>query len=301
VPEPHLTVGWIGLGHMGTPMAGRLADAGYAVRGHDADAGAAAAFAAGGVNRTAAGSAAAAATGADVVVLMLPSSAVVQRVTAQDGLLDAMAPGALLVDMGSSEPTATRELAEAAAARGVRLVDAPVSGGVLGAERGTLTIMVGGEADDVARLGGFLDTMGGRVLHVGPVAAGHALKALNNLLSATHLLASAEALEIGVRFGLDATVLLDAINTSSGRSGSTEKKLPDFVLPGTYDSGFGLALMLKDMRIALGLAAATGVPAPLGHAAVELWALADAALAPGADHTEIARWVHDAVAGPKAD
>jgi 3-hydroxyisobutyrate dehydrogenase len=199
--------------------------------------------------------------------------------------------------MGSSEPTATRLLAERAAERGVGMVDAPVSGGVGGAERGSLTIMVGGARIDVERVGPLLRTLGSRVLHVGPVAAGHALKALNNLLSATHLLASAEVLEVGTRFGLDPAVLLEAINTSSGRSASTERKLPDFVLPGGYDSGFGLGLMLKDMRIATGLAEATGAPAQLGAAAVELWQDAAQALADDADHTEIARWVHDRAGG----
>jgi 3-hydroxyisobutyrate dehydrogenase len=176
------------------------------------------------------------------------------------------------------------------------MIDAPVSGGVGGAERGSLTIMVGGAGTDVDRVDTLLRTLGSRVLHIGPVGAGHALKALNNLLSATHLLASAEVLEVGTRFGIDPVVLLDAINTSSGRSGSTERKLPDFVLPGRYDSGFGLSLMLKDMRIATGLAQATGAPARLGEAAVALWQDAAQVLAEDADHTEIARWVHERAA-----
>jgi 3-hydroxyisobutyrate dehydrogenase len=291
-----MRVGWVGLGNMGAPMTARLDEAGYAVRGYDADTGARAAFARAGGGRVAVDAAADCAARARAVVLMLPSSAIVEQVTGAGGLLAAMAPGSVLLDMGSSEPTATRALAERAAEHGVDVVDAPVSGGVGGARRGALTIMAGGSGSALARVRPLLDVLGSRVLHVGPVAAGHALKALNNLLSATHLLASAEALEVGTRFGLDPTVLLDAINTSSGRSASTERKLPDFVLTGRYDSGFGLGLMLKDMRIATALADATGVPARLGEAAVALWADAADALPADADHTEIARWVAERAA-----
>ncbi|MGI5133048.1 NAD(P)-dependent oxidoreductase [Pseudonocardia sp. CA-107938] len=276
------TVGFVGLGRMGDPMVRRLAGAGIAVRGHDA------------VPRpdladvvTLVGSAAEVA--APVVVLMLPDSGVVEAVV-HGGLLDALEPDTVLVDMGSSEPLRTRALAPVVAERGVTLVDAPVSGGVKGAVAGSLTIMAGGPEDVVGALEPLLALLG-RVRHVGPVGAGHALKALNNLMSAAHLLASSEALLAGQRFGLDPEVMLDAVNGSSGRSGSTENKWPNFVLPGTFDSGFALTLMLKDIRIALGLAEATGVPAALTARTVELWAEAAEALGPDADHTEIVRWL----------
>jgi 3-hydroxyisobutyrate dehydrogenase len=196
----------------------------------------------------------------------------------------------VLVDMGSSEPLRTRAVAEQVAARGATMIDAPVSGGVSGATKGTLTIMVGGPDEAVAGVEPLLALLG-RVRHVGPVGAGHALKALNNLMSAAHLLASSEALLAGERFGLDPAVMLDAVNSSSGRSGSTENKWPNFVLPETYDSGFALALMVKDIRIALGLAEATGAPSALITRTVELWGEAATALAPDADHTEIVRWL----------
>jgi 3-hydroxyisobutyrate dehydrogenase len=153
--------------------------------------------------------------------------------------------------------------------------------------------MVGGPDEAVAALTPLLAVLG-RVRHVGGVGAGHALKALNNLMSAAHLLASSEALLAGQRFGLDPAVMLDAVNGSSGRSGSTENKWPNFVLPATFDSGFALTLMLKDIRIALGLAEATGAPSALTARTVELWAEAAAALAPDADHTEIVRWLRGA-------
>ena len=291
MPElPVQAVGFVGLGRMGDPMVRRLAAAGVDVRGHDAAPGPRTVFAdlvtivdkpAEVVPVTG--------EGPPVVVLMLPDSNVVEAVLGE-GLLDALTPGTLLVDMGSSEPMRTKALAERVAARGAVMIDAPVSGGVSGATAGTLTIMVGGPDAEVASITPLLAALG-RVRHVGPVGAGHALKALNNLMSASHLLASSEALLAGERFGLDPAVMLDAVNGSSGRSGSTENKWPNFVLPETYNSGFALALMVKDIRIALGLAEATGAPSALAARTVELWSEAAAALAPDADHTEIVRWL----------
>jgi 3-hydroxyisobutyrate dehydrogenase len=291
VAEPELpgVVGFVGLGRMGDPMVRRVAAGGVAVRGYDAAAGATDGLA--GVV-TAVDSAADAAAGAPVVILMLPDSDVVEKVV-DGGLLDALGDGALLVDMSSSEPLRTRALARRVAERGVTLVDAPVSGGVSGARAGTLTIMVGGPADAAATLTPLLSLMG-RVRHVGDVGAGHALKALNNLMSAAHLLASSEAILAGERFGLDPAVMLDAVNGSSGRSGSTENKWPNYVLPETYDSGFTAGLMVKDIRIALGLAEATGAPSQLAARTVELWGRAVEQLGPGADHTEIVRWLRRA-------
>jgi 3-hydroxyisobutyrate dehydrogenase len=206
-------------------------------------------------------------------------------------LLDAMEPGALLIDMSSSDASETRALAGDVTPRGVRFLDAPVSGGVAGARTGTLTIMVGGAESDLADCRPVLEELGKEVIHVGDLGAGHAVKALNNLLSATSLLASSEVLATAIEFGLDPEVVLDVINHSTGRSGSTELKLPKFVLSGSFDSGFALRLMLKDMRIATGLARTMGTPALLGEAVVQQWAQAAGALGEDADHTEIARWV----------
>jgi 3-hydroxyisobutyrate dehydrogenase len=291
VAEPGLpgVVGFVGLGRMGDPMVRRVAAGGVAVRGYDAAAGATEGLA--GIV-TAVDSAADAAAGAPVVILMLPDSDVVEKVV-DGGLLDALGDGALLVDMSSSEPLRTRALARRVAERGVTLVDAPVSGGVSGARAGTLTIMVGGPVAAAAALTPLLSLLG-RVRHVGDVGAGHALKALNNLMSAAHLLASSEAILAGQRFGLDPAVMLDAVNGSSGRSGSTENKWPNYVLPETYDSGFTAGLMVKDIRIALGLAEATGAPSQLAARTVELWGRAVEQLGPGADHTEIVRWLRRA-------
>ncbi|TCP56397.1 3-hydroxyisobutyrate dehydrogenase [Tamaricihabitans halophyticus] len=281
-------IGFVGLGRMGAPMARRLAAAGYRVRGFDTSAEARTALAA---ELTVVDSLAELAEGAAVTILMLPSSPVVRAVLVEDGLLAALPANSLLVDMSSSEPMVTRELADLTEERGITLLDAPVSGGVRGAEQGELTVMAGGPADRVGEIRPLLDVLGQRVLHVGAVGAGHALKALNNLLSATHLLVSSEALLVGQAFGLDPQVMLDAINGSSGRSGSTEVKLPKFVVPGNFASGFGAGLMVKDMRIAVGLAEATGSPTPLGAAATELWRQAVTELPDDADHTEVIRWL----------
>ncbi|RKT33534.1 3-hydroxyisobutyrate dehydrogenase [Microbacterium sp. AG1240] len=284
-------VGFVGLGKMGAPMAARLARADWEVRGYDPVESARTALSAvGGVPVTSAAD-----TAADTVVLMLPDSNVVEAVLFEGGLVEQLAPGSLVIDMSSSAPLRTQAVAERLAEHGVGLVDAPVSGGVTGAVAGTLTIMLGGSETDAERASLVVSHLG-RVRHVGPVGAGHALKALNNLLSATHLWATSEAMLVGERFGLDAATMLAAINTSSGRSGSTEKKWPDFVLPGGFDSGFSLALMLKDMKIATDLAHSLDIPVELGDAAVGRWAEASANLPSGADHTEIVRWLRASAA-----
>lgn len=182
-------------------------------------------------------------------------------------------------------------MAAPVAARGIRFLDAPVSGGVVGAREATLTIMVGGAAGDLADCRPVLDVLGKEVTHVGDLGAGHAVKALNNLLSATSLLASSEVLATAIEFGLDPEVVLDVVNRSSGKSWSTELKLPKYVLTDRFDSGFGLRLMLKDIQIATNLAREMGTPALLGEAAVAYWAQAADALGEDADHTEIAKWV----------
>jgi len=282
------TVGFIGLGNMGLPMSRRLAAAGWRVLGYDISEEARRAASAHGVE--VAGDLAAVAPGAGLVVLMLPSSAVVSRVLDDDALVGHMAPGTIVADMSSSEPLRTQELAAALAARGIRMIDAPVSGGVAGAEKGTLTVMVGGAVPDIEQARPCLEVFG-RVVHAGEVGAGHAVKALNNLLSATHLWVTSEAVLAGRRFGIDPSVMLAIFNSSSGRSGSTENKWPNFILPATYDSGFGLRLMVKDMAIAVQLAEEVGRPSRLGRSALALWQEAADGLPAQADHTEVARWL----------
>ncbi|HYK68651.1 MAG TPA: NAD(P)-dependent oxidoreductase [Streptosporangiaceae bacterium] len=287
-------IGFVGLGNMGEPMVRRLVAAGYEVKAYDVAEQARARLA--GTSGVALTKSPADVTdGADAVILMLPDSHVVEQVLLGDGLLDRVAPPTVVADMSSSEPARTRALAERAASRGVTFVDAPVSGGVVGARAGSLTIMTGGPPDALASLAPVLGVLGDRIVHAGDIpGAGHAIKALNNLMSAAHLLASSEAMLAGQAFGLDPAVMLDIVNTSSGRSGSTQNKWPNYILPGTFDSGFSIAFMVKDMKIALQLADTAGTPAPLSRAAVAAWARADEQMPAGADHTEIARWLQQA-------
>ena len=284
-------VAFIGLGNMGTPMSRRLIEAGYRVSGFDLSEAALDQLTLAGGRAT--DSAAAAVAGANVVILMLPNSDIVESVMSEPALLDALVSNApLIVDMSSSEPLRTRALAEQLAAQSLTLIDAPVSGGVGGANAGTLTIMVGGSDEAAATAAPVLGVLG-RTVHAGAVGSGHAAKALNNLLSATHLWATSEAVLAGERFGIEPSVLLSIFNGSSGRSGSTENKWPNFILDESYDSGFGLRLMLKDMKIAVGLADQVGVPTRLGVDAVDLWARVAEEYPANADHTEVARWLRE--------
>jgi 3-hydroxyisobutyrate dehydrogenase len=281
-------VGLVGLGHMGRPIAARLRAGGvrltvYDLRPETVREVAAACGAEPAVSLAALGRA------SEVVITLLPDGAAVRHA--------ALGPGdCLAIDMGSSSPTGTRELAAALAAHGIVMIDAPVSGGVRGAEAGTLAIMVGGDPDVVTACRPLLELVGKHVLLTGVLGSGHAMKALNNLVSAAGLLAAGEALVIGSRFGLDARVMLDALNASSGRNYATEQKLAQFVLSRTYAAGFSLALMLKDLRTALGLAESTATPAPFGAECLALWTRAAAALETDADHTAIVRWL-EMVAG----
>ena len=286
-------VGFVGLGNMGMPMARRLAAAGYRIRGFDASAevmhslaGADGFSAAPGLT----------ALGTGVVLLSLPDSDVVERVLLGEGrpaggLLGSMPAGGMVIDMSSSDPARTRALAARAASSDVTLIDAPVSGGVAGARSGSLTVMVGGPAAAFDAARPMLAAIGSRVVHAGDVGAGHAVKALNNLMSAAHLIVSSEALIAGRRFGLDPAVMLEIINGSSGRSGSTENKWPNYVLTGKYDAGFSIRQKVQDMNLAEGLAHATGTPSAVSEAAVAAWEAALGELPGDADHTEIARWL----------
>lgn len=284
-------VAFIGLGNMGLPMASRLIRGGYDVAGFDLSSGAREKLAEAGGRPVAVAKDSVA--GAQIIILMLPNSAVVESVLLQDGVAASVEAGAVVVDMSSSEPLATRELETVLREEyTVDLVDAPVSGGVKGAVNGTLTIMAGGREESLAKVSAALAILG-KVTRTGDVGSGHALKALNNLLSATHLLATSEAMLAGQLFGLDPQVMLSVLNGSSGRSGSTENKWPNFILPQTYDSGFGLRLMVKDMKIATGLFQQLGLPSLLGEDSVRLWEEAAEHLPATADHTEIARWLRD--------
>lgn len=281
-----LRVGFVGLGRMGWPMASLLAPR-HALAVHDARAEAARAFAA---EHGAAAAADPHALGeaCDVAIAMLPHGGIVREV-ALGGLAEGLGSGGLLVDMSSSAPTGTRQLAGELAAYGVALVDAPVSGGVARATDGSLAVMAGGAPADVARARPLLERLGRAVYEVGGVGAGHALKALNNYLSATGLAAACEAMLVARRFGLDPARLIEVVNASSGRSAVTEGKAAQEVLSRRFASGFALGLMAKDVATAAGMAEALELETPLLAHVRDLWREAEALLGGDADHTGIAR------------
>lgn len=298
------TVAFAGLGAMGAPMVRRLAAAGVALRLFDVRAEVTAALAAE-TGGHAAASAAEAAMGADLAITMVADHTVVRRAALGDdgtpGLADGLPAGAILVDMSSSYAVATRALGADLAERGLVLLDAPVSGGVRRAADGTLAIMLGG--DDAAALDRVEPVLAamGRVFRTGPLGAGHALKCLNNFVSAAGLQAACEAVLVGERFGLDPAVMVDVLNASTGRNNATENKLEQFVLNGDYGSGFALALMAKDLGFASDLAEDMGCTMPTLGETRALWRAAAEALSPDADHTEIMRHLKTRCATAPAD
>jgi len=289
-PPARRRIAFFGLGQMGLPMAGHLLRAGHAVTGVDPAPEAGDGFAAIG-GRTA--PALDAVAGAEIVLTMLPDGKAVQRALLEGApaVVDAMASGSIVLDMSSAFPGDTLELGRALEPRGIALVDAPVSGGVKKARDATLTIMTGGDPAAVERLRPILERMGSRIFRAGPLGSGHAMKALNNYVSAAGLAAVCEALLVGRKFGLEPETMVAILNASTGRNNSTEAKLAPFILNDAFNSGFALALMAKDLRTAHDLAAMLNVPTPLADCTETLWREASEALGPGADHTEIYRFL----------
>jgi 3-hydroxyisobutyrate dehydrogenase len=288
-----MRVGFIGLGKMGLPMATNLAKAGQDLIVYDLDRSVVDAFVAEHDARPANGLTSVA-ENADIVITIVPTGKDVRTIALGDGQGDGLAAnmgkGKLLLDMSSSDPTGTVALAAMLAEGGIALVDAPVSGGVTRATDGSLAIMVGGGAADVDRCRPLLDIMGGQIFECGGVGAGHAMKALNNMLSAIGLAAAGEALLIGKQFGLDPAVMVDTLNRSTGRNNATEVKFHQFVLNGTYGSGFTNGLMVKDLTTAQDLARASEVPAPFTALVREFFEAARKQYGNGSDHTEVVRW-----------
>lgn len=293
-----MRVGFIGLGMMGLPMAENLARAAgidlvvfdrsaealEKVRAHPAF---------GTTLSIAEGIEAFAAC--EIVVLMLPDSTVTNAVVLGGGggrgLADSLGRGAMVIDMGSSNPGDTRALHARLGQAGVTLVDAPVSGAVAKARAGTLTILFGGDDPEFERARPVLEAMGGTFIRAGGVGAAHAMKALNNYVYAAGLLAVSEVLMAGRAMGLDANVLAEVLNTSSGRNVASETKLNQFMIPGTFAGGFALKLMAKDLGIVDGMLKELRVEAPQAALCTGLWRDAVESLGPQADNTEIYRFL----------
>lgn len=283
------TIGFVGLGNMGAPMARCLAGAGHAVALYDLNRAALEALGAEHASFVACDSLSALGRASAVVITMLPDSQVVRRALLgdadDDGVALGLGSGSLVIDMSSSAPTDTQALGVELGERGIDLVDAPVSGGVTRARDASLTIMAGGAPAAVARAEPILAAMGS-VRPTGALGTGHAMKALNNYVSAAGLLATCEALIVADRFGLDPKIANDILKASTGRNNTTDLKVERFMLNRAFNSGFALDLMCKDVGIAHGLADTLALDAPWLAACEALLAEAADALGTGADHTE---------------
>jgi 3-hydroxyisobutyrate dehydrogenase len=287
---PPETIGFVGLGNMGAPMARRLAGAGYRLIVADAVPAAVEKFRAG-TKADVAASLKDLGAACRLVITMLPDGKIVRSVLmGESGIAAGLTPSAIVIDMTSASPVGTRELGVELAARGISLLDAPVSGGVGRAAEGKLSIMAGGDPEVLARCKPILETMG-QVFLTGAAGSGHAMKALNNYLSAANLAIAAEAVLAGERFGLDPDLMIRIFNASTGRNTATDHKYPKFVLPRTFDSGFSLGLMAKDLRLALELANDSGSPTDLLKMTVDMWAKAEQQLGFRADNTEIVKYL----------
>lgn len=283
---PVPTVGFIGLGTMGWRMARNLVRAGLRVIVSDRDATRRDTFADEYACRSAATPSDFA--GVDYVVTMLPTGQIVRRALLEQdgGVAGGLRDGCVVIDMSSSDPTGTRELGDELAGRGLGVVDAPVSGGAAKAETGELSVMLGGDdSATIERAAGVVDALAARIFRTGPLGSGHALKALNNYVAAAGFTAAAEALLVGRKFGLDPNVLVDVLNTSTGRNFSTEYTFQEHVLPGSFATGFSLGLMAKDVGLAADLAGAMETPAPLCRAVQERLGEALTELDGASDHS----------------
>ena len=297
-----LELGFVGLGRMGLPMTIRLLEAGHTVHVYDVvDQAVEIAVQRG---AKAAASPAAVAEAADVVLISLPTPDVVSKVVLGENGLSSGKRVHTIVDLSTTGPRVAMAVAASLAEQGaIRLVDSPVSGGVAGAERGTLTLMVSCPQDAFDAVQPLLTTLG-KLFHVGDKPGlGQTLKLANNLMAAAALAISSEAMVMGVKAGLDPQVMLDVVNVSSGRSSATMDKFPRAILPRTFDFGFTTGLSFKDVRLCLDEAEAMGIPMVVGSAVRQFLSMTNATFGPGSDFTEMVKlvegWAHVEVDGRK--
>ena len=264
-----MKIGFIGLGNMGGPMARNLAAAGHTVTGYDVTAPMPE-----GVNTAA--SAAEAASDAEVVITMLPDGKILRSVA--DEVIPAMRKGAILLDCSTVDVESARAVAEQAGAAGLRALDAPVSGGISGAEAGTLTFMVGGSDDAFAEVRPLFDIMGQKAVHCGPSGNGQAAKICNNMILGATMIATCEAFALADKLGLDRQAMFDVVSTSSGYSWSLNAYCPAPGIGPTspadngYKPGFAAELMLKDLRLSQQAAEAVDADTPMGRTARDQYA-----------------------------
>lgn len=278
-------IGFIGVGRMGDPMVRNLLAAGFQVTVFDTNAAAAAA-----VGATVADSPKAVASAAEVVIVSLPTPDVVRAVALQ------VAEGSkvkVFIDVSTTGPKMAVEVAALLAAKGITAVDAPVTGGVGGAKKATLAIMVGCAKEMLPRVTPILSALG-KVFHLGEKpGAGQLMKLANNLLSAAALAVTSEVMVMGVKGGLDANVMLDVINSGTGRNSASVDKFPKSILPRTFDFGFAIGLLLKDIRLCMHEAETLGVPMICGNAIKELLTITAMRQGYDADFTTIVKSVEE--------
>jgi 3-hydroxyisobutyrate dehydrogenase-like beta-hydroxyacid dehydrogenase len=294
VPGPQTApgaVGVIGTGQLGSVIAHRLLGAGYDVVAYDRDPRALAGLEP--AVRRASGPREVAEAAPTVITCVTDAAAVRECVLGDEGLLAAAGAQTLVLEMTTSSPVVTRELGAVLAGVGAAMVDAPVSRGVPAARRGELSAWLGGDAADVARARPYLEPLATDVLHVGPLGAGHTVKAVNMMLMGVNLLATAEAAVVARSYGIDPERLMDVLNASSGGSYMTSNHFPRFVLSGSYESGFTSALMRKDLKVAVELAHDLGEPVLFGARALEMYNafLAQADVRPDTDNMRVVQFV----------
>jgi 3-hydroxyisobutyrate dehydrogenase-like beta-hydroxyacid dehydrogenase len=288
---PGQSLGFIGLGRMGGPMVGRLLDAGHALTVFDTSEQAVQPLVARGAVR--AGSAAEVASAAEVILMSLPTPDIVQQVALGERGVVEGTRAKILIDLSTTGPGVASRVAQGLAERGIQAVDAPVSGGVTGAREGTLAVMIScpkavlGTVEPIARTFG-------KVFYVGEKPGlAQVVKLGNNMLSAAALVATAEALAMGVKAGVDPQVMLDVINAGSGRNSATQDKFPRSILPGTFDFGFATGLLYKDVRLCVDEAEALGVPMVLGSLVRQMLAVTQAKFGASSDFTSIAKVIEE--------
>lgn len=289
-------IGFVGVGTMGAPMATNLAGAGYKVLAYDIDPARTAALAATREIEIAASLTEVGEKSATVIT-MLPEGKHVREAVCGKGdsfkecIAATLKPGTLLIDMSSSSPLGTRELGTLLEQRGIRLIDAPVSNGLKGAIAATLAIMVGGDKALFEQCRALFEKMGKQIFYAGPLGAGHAMKALNNYVSAAGLVAACEAVLAAQRFGLDPNVAVDILNASSGMNNTTKNKVKQHMLSGGYGAGFVTGLMAKDVRTALEVVQAMQVAPLLAQPCTDIWNRMESELGAASDHTEMFRFL----------